>query len=192
MPRAAGTSVEGEYWFCTLWIGTVCSMDPDPSRATRLHWIPSNHLDSNELHAGHDTMDRSKVHDCRQPKPFIYRITCTGKGSYLIGSGAVSGHILLSPPMNQIDPNMLLAQEECGCCKRMEEHTIVPIREEGLHWALKHKIHVEGNPPLAHFENYDATMRNDDAIIESCMAEVRENRKKFVSPYFIFLVHHFS
>ena len=57
----------------------------------------------------------------------------------------------LSPSMNQIDPSTVLAQNECGFCKRMEKHTIVPIQEEDLHWAKKYNTHVEGNPPVAHF-----------------------------------------
>ena len=53
--------------------------------------------------------------------------------------------------MNQLDPGMPLAQGGCIFCKRMEKHTIVQIQEENLHWAKMYNVHVEGNPPMAHF-----------------------------------------
>jgi len=53
--------------------------------------------------------------------------------------------------MNQIDPSTPLAQVECTFCKRMEKHTIVQIQEENLHWAKMYNVHMEGNPPMAHF-----------------------------------------
>ena len=53
--------------------------------------------------------------------------------------------------MNQIDPSTPLAQVECTFCKRMEKHIIVQIQEENLHWAKMYNVHMEGNPPMAHF-----------------------------------------
>jgi len=53
--------------------------------------------------------------------------------------------------MNQIDSSTPLEHRECIFCKRMEEHTIIPLEGENLHWAKVYNVHLEGNPPIAHF-----------------------------------------
>jgi hypothetical protein len=53
--------------------------------------------------------------------------------------------------MNQIDSSTPPAQGECSFCKRMVEHAIVPIQEKYVHWAKVYNVHLEGNPPIAHF-----------------------------------------